>query len=51
MVIERAVALWFALGATIESSTPGTSISARRSAFSPLAWMPSSFVSRTLIGT
>src|SRR3954452_5581119 len=47
----RAVALWFAFGAITARSTPGTPSSARRSAFRPLAWMPSSLVSRTFMGS
>src|SRR4051794_2572039 len=46
----RAVALRLELGAITESSTPGTSSSARRSACRPLAWMPSSLVRRTFMG-
>src|SRR3954453_7172825 len=49
VVIERAVALRFESGAITASSTPGTSRSARRITFSPVAWMPSSLVSRTFI--
>src|SRR4051812_34848839 len=47
----RAVALRFEFGAITASSTPGTSSSARRRAFRPLAWMPSSLVSRTFMGS
>src|SRR5215212_6481748 len=47
VVIERAVALRFVSGAITASSMAGTSSSARRIACRPLAWMPSSLVSRT----
>src|SRR5919201_537558 len=45
----RAVALRFESGAITASSTPGTSSSARRMEFRPVAVMPSSLVRRTLI--
>src|SRR4051794_19281104 len=45
----RAVALRFALGAMTARSMPGTSRRARRRAFRPEAWIPSSFVRRTFM--
>src|SRR4051794_6123274 len=47
VVMLRAVALRFESGAITDSSPPGVSSNARRSALSPCAWMPSSLVSRT----
>src|SRR5215211_468406 len=47
VVMLRAVALRFESGAITASSTPGTSSRARRMAFRPIAWMPSSLVRRT----
>src|SRR3954454_3849522 len=47
VVIERAVALRFESGAITASSMPGSSSRARRRAWSPVAWMPSSLVKRT----
>src|SRR5918992_1262035 len=46
-VMLRAVAERFESGAITASSTPGTSSRARRSTCSPVAVMPSSFVSKT----
>ena len=50
IVMLRAVALRFASGAITASSRSGTSSSARRMTFSPVAVMPSSLVRRTFIG-
>ena len=47
VVMPRPLAERFASGAITASSTPGTSSSARRSACSPSASMPSSLVRRT----
>jgi hypothetical protein len=49
IVMLRAVALRFESGAITASSTPGTSSSARRMAFRPVAVMPSSLVRRTFM--
>ena len=49
-VTARPVALRFESGAITSSSTSGSSRSAFRITFRPVAVMPSSFVSRTLIG-
>src|ERR671915_1306340 len=49
-VMLRAVAERFESGAMTASSMPGTSSSACRSTLSPVAVMPSSFVSRTFTG-
>src|SRR5215212_9663152 len=49
VVMLRAVAERFESGAMTASSIPGSSNSARRMAFRPVAVMPSSFVSRTFI--
>ena len=46
VVMLRAVALRFESGAITASSTSGTSSRARRIAFRPVAWMPSSLVRR-----
>jgi hypothetical protein len=45
----RAVALRLESGAMTASSMPGTSSSARRRTFRPLAWMPSSLVNTTFM--
>ncbi len=49
VVMLRAVAERFESGAITASSMPGTSRSARRSAFRPTALIPSSLVSRTFM--
>src|SRR6266508_1573392 len=47
VVMLRAVALRFESGAITCTATSGTPLRPRRSAFRPLAWMPSSLVIRT----
>ena len=49
VVMLRALAERLESGAITASSIPGTFRRARRSSFRPVAWMPSSLVSRTLM--